>query len=654
MKLQTKLLIGTSAILVLFIIENAVIDKNYKQIISVAEYYEQMSIPALSILGKSSSNFERMEKELFEYIMNNNKAVKNKFYISNNKINSLMNEYDELAEIKDFQGNYLANEMMQKDMHGYSNEIRVILLEYRSITNKIFNIDSLNPSVDKHTTFLEQNKVLEDKFNDLITSATAMEVSGNQYHQDMVLIASQAYFFNLIVQVLVFTGMIGIIYFISFPIAKKFQMLRNATQKIAKGDYSIQITTKGTDELEDLAKSINFMAKSLKKSNRDLYNFKIGMDEADIIAKTDIDGNITYANKKFCEISKYTIDELIGNNHRILKSGYHSPQFYEKLWRTISEGHIWRGDIKNKAKHGSYYWVKTVIVPIFDEKGAITEFLSVRTDITNRKNSEEKLQFAIIEIKEKEQIIKLQLEEIKKTDKQKDEFSSMVSHELKSPLGPILGYCELLRDYAPDKMDPIQSEAIDEIFDNAKRLERMIGDVLDVQKLNMNHLSFNKTKLELEQFLILLAKKYYPLMSEKQIKFKINSDVKLIFQTDKDRLSQVFDNLILNAIDFVPKKNGKIEISIDKQDENLVFCVKDNGIGISKEEQQNLFKKFYQVDTSYTRSHGGTGLGLVICKSIVEGLGGKIWIESEKGKGATFFFTLPISQTKEMVGVIRN
>ena len=165
MKLQTKLLIGTSVILALFIIENAVIDKNYKQIISVAEYYEQMSIPALSILGKSSSNFERMEKELFEYIMNNNKAVKNKFYISNNKINSLMNEYDELAEIKDFQGNYLANEMMQKDMYGYSNEIRVILLEYRSITNKIFNIDSLNPSVDKHTTFLEQNKVLEDKFN---------------------------------------------------------------------------------------------------------------------------------------------------------------------------------------------------------------------------------------------------------------------------------------------------------------------------------------------------------------------------------------------------------------------------------------------------------------------------------------------------------
>ncbi|MCH9042129.1 MAG: PAS domain S-box protein [Thaumarchaeota archaeon] len=654
MKLQTKLLIGTSVILALFIIENAVIDKNYKQIISVAEYYEQMSIPALSILGKSSSNFERMEKELFEYIMNNNKAVKNKFYISNNKINSLMNEYDELAEIKDFQGNYLANEMMQKDMHGYSNEIRVILLEYRSITNKIFNIDSLNPSVDKHTTFLEQNKVLEDKFNDLITSATAMEVSGNQYHQDMVSIASQAYFFNLIVQVLVFTGMIGIIYFISFPIAKKFQMLRNATQKIAKGDYSIQITTKGTDELEDLAKSINFMAKSLKKANRDLYNFKMGMDEADIIAKTDIDGNITYANKKFCEISKYTIDELIGNNHRILKSGYHSPQFYEKLWRTISEGHIWRGDIKNKAKDGSYYWVKTVIVPIFDDNGAITEFLSVRTDITNRKNSEEKLQFAIIEIKEKEQIIKLQLEEIKKTDKQKDEFSSMVSHELKSPLGPILGYCELLRDYAPDKMDPIQSEAIDEIFDNAKRLERMIGDVLDVQKLNMNHLSFNKTKLELEQFLILLAKKYSPLMSEEQIQFKIKSNIKLTFQTDEDRLSQVFDNLILNAIDFVPKKNGKIEISIDKQDENLVFCVKDNGIGISKEEQQNLFKKFYQVDTSYTRSHGGTGLGLVICKSIVEGLGGKIWIESEKGKGATFFFTLPISQTKEMVGVIRN
>lgn len=387
---------------------------------------------------------------------------------------------------------------------------------------------------------------------------------------------------------------------------------------------------------------------------KELANFKIGMDEADIVAKTDRDGNITYVNKKFCEISKYTTDELMGQNHRMLKSGHHPPQFFDGMWRTISSGRIWRGEIKNKAKDGSYYWVKTVIVPIFDDNGVITEFLSVRTDISNRKKAEERLQHALTEIKEKEKIIKHQLEEIKEIDKQKDEFSSMVSHELKSPLGPILGYCELLKDYVYSKLDPIQSEAIDEIFDNAKRLERIIGDVLDVQKHHMNQLTFNKTKFELYDFLGRLTKEYVSLMTEKQIQFKVKHDEKLILQTDGYRLRQVLDNLIRNAIDFVPKKNGKIEVVVDRQGENLVFCVKDNGIGISKEDQQNLFKKFYQVDTSYTRRHGGTGLGLVICKSIVEGLGGKIWVESEKGKGTAFFFTLPMPQIKEIAAVIRN
>ena len=339
---------------------------------------------------------------------------------------------------------------------------------------------------------------------------------------------------------------------------------------------------------------------------------------------------------------------MIGKNHRILKSAHHPPQFYEELWRTITSGRIWRGEIKNKAKDGSHYWVKTVIVPIFD-KGVIKEFLSIRTDITNRKKAEERLNNAIKIIKAKEEIIKYQLNEIKEIDKQKDEFSSMISHELKSPLVPILGYCEMLKDDASSKLDPHQLDAVDEIFHNAQRLERIIGDVLDAQKLHMNQLTFNKTRLDLGEFLTRLTNEYLPQMLEKQIQFKIKPCGKLILQCDECRLRQVLDNLIQNAIDFVPKKNGKIECIVQKQDESVVFCVKDNGVGISKEEQSRLFKKFYQVDTSYKRIHSGTGLGLVICKGIVEGLGGKIWIESNKGNGTAFYFTLPIKEEMQVV-----
>ncbi len=112
-------------------------------------------------------------------------------------------------------------------------------------------------------------------------------------------------------------------------------------------------------------------------------------------------------------------------------------------------------------------------------------------------------------------------------------------------------------------------------------------------------------------------------------------------KSDTPRLSQVFSNLINNSIDFIPKNKGKIEINAQKKDGEVLFSVKDNGLGMTLETQKSLFQKFYQADTSIRRKHGGTGLGLAICKGIVEGLGGKIWLESEVGKGTNVYFTIP-------------
>lgn len=415
----------------------------------------------------------------------------------------------------------------------------------------------------------------------------------------------------------------------------------NISTKITKLDFKTKLNVNDSHEIKNAIKSFNHIVESLIKSNEDLTNLAIAIDEANIVAKTDRNGTITYVNDKFCEISKYSREELIGQNHRILKSGHHPDSFYTGIWRVIADGSIWRGEIKNKAKDGSYYWVKTVIVPFLDDKGIPKEFLSIRTDITNRKIAEDQLRTAFNKIKEKEKVIKFQLEEMEKIDRQKDEFASMISHELKSPLGPILGYIELLKYQQFSDSPLLQLEAIDEIFENAKRLENIINDVLDAERLNMRQLSFNKVKFDVGEFMTKLTKEFLPLMTKKQIQFKIKTTSQLILESDGARLRQVLDNLIRNAIDFVPEKNGKIEVGVHRQDENVVFSVKDNGIGISKKQQSNLFKKFYQVDTSYTRKHGGTGLGLVISKGMVEGLGGKIWVESESGKGSIFYFSIP-------------
>lgn len=370
------------------------------------------------------------------------------------------------------------------------------------------------------------------------------------------------------------------------------------------------------------------LRKQAEDANSDLQNFISALDASSIVAMTDHNGTITYANDKFCDISKYTRDEIIGQNHRILKSGYHSPEFYAGIWKQITKGQIWKGDIKNKAKDGSYYWVKTTIVPFIGYDGKPKQYIAIRIDITNQKNQEERLQYVLNELKE--------------ADRLKEEFSTMVSHELKTPLTPIKGYCEMLMDpQVFGELNQDQKEAVKEIERNAMRLERLIGDILDVQKLDMGKMVINKEQFDITQFLAEVKNDLSSMFVDKQITLIIKSKTSDSITSDKNRLRQVIDNLVKNSVDFVAPKTGVIEIQVERKKDSMIFSVKDNGIGIPKELHHRLFKKFYQVDTSHTRKHGGTGLGLVVCKGIVEQLGGKIWFESEVEKGTIFYFSIP-------------
>ena len=238
--------------------------------------------------------------------------------------------------------------------------------------------------------------------------------------------------------------------------------------------------------------------------------------------------------------------------------------------------------------------------------------------------------------------LELANKELKQIDKQKEEFSSMITHELKTPLTPIRGYCEILKDESFGILTKDQIHYVEKINSSAGLLERLIGDVLNVQKLDMGKMSLNKDSFDVCNFLDGLKQDSAHLMKDKGIEFVVTSSVKTTLKTDQLRLGQVLENLIVNSVDFVPSKNGKIEVGAKQENGKMIFHVKDNGAGIPKEMQQNIFKKFYQVDTSHTRKHGGTGLGLVICRGIVDALGGEIWFESKPGKETAFYFSIPI------------
>jgi len=243
------------------------------------------------------------------------------------------------------------------------------------------------------------------------------------------------------------------------------------------------------------------------------------------------------------------------------------------------------------------------------------------------------------EINEVTHTINLMINRLNKLELKKEELLAIITHELKTPLSTMLGFAQMLTN---------QQKSIKIINRNVSDLKKMIIDLLDSQKIDLEKMRFEYTHVDVTELMEEFGSHFENLLQEKQIQFVTSTKEKISLTTDRARLQQVFEHLILNAIDFVPNEDGKIEIVAQTKDDDVIFCVKDNGIGISSERQKDIFKK--EFNKSITRTHGGTGLGLSICKGIINGLEGKIWVESVPNKGATFYFSIPKMRKKiEMV-----
>jgi len=238
--------------------------------------------------------------------------------------------------------------------------------------------------------------------------------------------------------------------------------------------------------------------------------------------------------------------------------------------------------------------------------------------------------------------MKEKIEQSKEIDKAKDEFLAMITHELKTPLVPIQGYSELLLDGTLGELTEEQKEKIRIMYNSSLSLSQLIQDLLDVRRLELNQLKFNNISVDADQLVNTVIEIMTPNAEKVGSKLITQVQKPIKVTCDPDRMVQVLTNLIKNSIKFVPEQKGIIEIGVKEDGNEVLFSIKDNGIGIPKDMQEGLFKKFYQVDTSTRRKSEGSGLGLAICRGIVEGHGGRIYVESDTGKGATFYFTLPL------------
>ena len=229
-------------------------------------------------------------------------------------------------------------------------------------------------------------------------------------------------------------------------------------------------------------------------------------------------------------------------------------------------------------------------------------------------------------------------------DKSREELIALFSHELKTPLTLITGWCQVLKDFAIiGKLNQEQVHAVDIVSANAMTLKNEIENILDTKKLMYGAMLFSFENIELNKFIQRVIRRLRPVTDDKKIRLVNLCKKRIVLRTDVDRLEQVLTNLIMNAVDFVPKNKGIIKIGTTENKGQVVFSVIDNGKGIPKKIQDKIFEKLFQEDSSYRRKHSGLGLGLFLCKGIVESLGGRIWVESKLKKGSAFYFTHPMN-----------
>ncbi|NVJ52106.1 MAG: response regulator, partial [Campylobacteraceae bacterium] len=373
---------------------------------------------------------------------------------------------------------------------------------------------------------------------------------------------------------------------------------------------------------KELEEKVENRTQTLQNTVKLLNQYKKAVDSSAIVSKTDKRGIITYVNEEFVKVSQYKEEELIGKSHNIVRHEDMPKEIFKELWETISSKKIWKGQIKNKAKDGTAYYVASTIVPILNYEDEIEEFLAIRLDVTDIIHAQQKAQRA---------------------DEAKSTFLANMSHEIRTPLNAIIGFSDILSN--SNELTNSNKKQAQIIQTSANSLLGIINDILDISKIESGNFDIAIEKTDLyfvsEHVVELFSKK----ASEKHLKliFNIDHRIPLCILTDGIRLRQVLSNLLANAIKFTQEGKVSLNITLLEEKENkskIRFEIEDSGIGIPKEKLKNVFKPFVQVDHKSNRQYEGTGLGLSICSHIVKSLGSKIQAQSEENVGSKFFFDL--------------
>jgi len=375
--------------------------------------------------------------------------------------------------------------------------------------------------------------------------------------------------------------------------------------------------------------------KKAEESVKELKDVKFALNQSTIVAITNRQGIITYVNEAFCKISKYSEQELLGQNHRIINSGHHPHQFFIDMWKTIASGNVWKNEIKNRAKDGTYYWVDTTIVPFLDASGKSYQYIAIRHDITERKRIEEENLKLTDELEQRVIERTTQLAQLEAMNKELESFSYSVSHDLRAPLRSIDGFSNLLLRSYRDTLDKKGQEYLQFIRSDSQRMAQLIDELLNLSRLTRGDL--NRQSVNLTDQAKNIVQELQKQEPERSVEFVAAEG--LVANGDEHLLRAVLENLLGNAWKFTGKtSNPRIEFGMMPVIDKPTYFVRDNGAGFEMEYADKMFGAFQRLHKM--EEFPGTGIGLATVQRIIHRHGGEVWAEGKINQGAAFYFTL--------------
>ncbi|MEH7385479.1 ATP-binding protein [Bacillus sp. JJ1521] len=377
--------------------------------------------------------------------------------------------------------------------------------------------------------------------------------------------------------------------------------------KRIENSYELIVKTLCTiynDEWSFIKLALDESKEDLKMTLKELADLQRVLNEATIFAVTDREDRILYANDHFCNLYKYTREELIGKKHDICSSNFHPPSFFGEIWNTIQAGEVWKGEILNQAKDGTKYWLDTIIIPFVDSNGERYKHISIQYDITENRNTEEAL---------------------RKTEKLAmiGELASGIAHEIRNPLTTIRGFVQLLNERG------VEGQYVNTILDEIDRINFIVSEFMVFAKPHQIYFS----NCNLNCILRSVIKFLEPEAILKNININIHfPNEEIVILGEKNQLKQVFLNLMKNSIEAMPN-GGNIDLEIEMTPQTISIKLKDDGLGMNADQLKKLGEPFF------TTKQDGNGLGLMVSYKIIQNHKGTIEVNSHLNEGTTFLIT---------------